>query len=90
MYNYIKLIAKDINKINGLVKRTNVITIPQANLLTRKESNYKKGNIRGELLLILKKRKLKQLEQSSVINYSSNNSTKNSSKCNKGSKGGIL
>ncbi|XTI92563.1 hypothetical protein V2W45_1182404, partial [Cenococcum geophilum] len=56
--------------------------------LTRKESNYKKGNIRGELLLILKKQKLEQLERSNIINYNSNNSTKDSSGRNKGSKGG--
>ena len=90
MYNYIKLIAEDINKINGLVKRTNIITIPQASLLTRKESNYKKGNVRGELLLILKKRKLEQLERSGVINYNSNNSAKDSSGRNKGGEGGSL
>ena len=28
IYNYIKLIAEDINEINGLVKRTDIITIP--------------------------------------------------------------
>ena len=27
IYNYIKLIVEDINKINGLVKKTNIITI---------------------------------------------------------------
>jgi len=90
MYNYIKLIAEDINKINSLVKRTNIVTIPQANPLTRKESDYKKENIKGKLLLTLKKRKLKQLERSSVIGYNSNNSTKDSSGHNEGGKGGGL
>ncbi|XTI85053.1 hypothetical protein V2W45_1233322, partial [Cenococcum geophilum] len=60
------------------------------NPLTRKESDYKKGNIRGELLLILKKRKLKQLERSGIISYNSNNSAKDSSGYNKGGKGGSL
>ncbi|XTI87001.1 hypothetical protein V2W45_1238293, partial [Cenococcum geophilum] len=58
--------------------------------LTRKESDYKKGNIRGELLLILKKRKLEQLERSSIINYNFNNFTKDSSGRNEGSKGSGL
>ena len=90
MYNYIKLTVEDINEINSLVKRTNIVIIPQANPLTGKESDYKKGNVGGKLLLILKKWKLKQLKQSSVINYNSNNSAKDSSGRNKSGKGGSL
>jgi len=48
------------------------------------EGNYKKGNIRGELSFMLKKRKLKR---DNVINYNSNNPAKKSSGGSKGSKG---
>jgi hypothetical protein len=88
VYNHIKLTAEDINEINSLVERTDVVTIPQANPLTRKESDYKKGNVGGKLLLTPKKRKLEQLKRSGVIDHDSNNSAKDSSGRDEGGKGG--
>ena len=81
--------AENINKINSPAERTNVVIILQANLFIKKESDYKKKNVGGKSLLILKKWKLGQLKRDSVINYNFNNPSKNSSGCSNSGKNGL-